>query len=171
MRIKQYISVAVLCLTAVCTANAATIFGPTDSDVNFLFGDLQGGILGLFDDGDQGYTGSHINVPVPSIVGFTGPTTSGDFIATNELAQSVLLTGSSNFILGLGVDNGAGGITWLADSAVIANGANSYTVQFNNGGSVLEVDVRVVPVPAAAWLFGSGLLGLAGMARRRRVCA
>lgn len=26
----------------------------------------------------------------------------------------------------------------------------------------------VVPVPAAAWLFGSGLLGLAGAARRRR---
>jgi len=26
----------------------------------------------------------------------------------------------------------------------------------------------VVPIPAAAWLFGSGLLGLAGMARRRR---
>jgi hypothetical protein len=28
-----------------------------------------------------------------------------------------------------------------------------------------------VPVPAAAWLFGSGLLGLAGTARRRRVAA
>ena len=26
----------------------------------------------------------------------------------------------------------------------------------------------VVPVPAAAWLFGSGLLGLIGMARRRK---
>ena len=26
----------------------------------------------------------------------------------------------------------------------------------------------VVPVPAAAWLFGSGLLALAGVARRRR---
>jgi hypothetical protein len=26
----------------------------------------------------------------------------------------------------------------------------------------------VVPVPAAAWLFGSGLLGLLGMARRRK---
>ena len=25
-----------------------------------------------------------------------------------------------------------------------------------------------VPVPAAAWLFGSGLLGLAGLARRNR---
>jgi len=27
--------------------------------------------------------------------------------------------------------------------------------------------VAVVPVPAAAWLFGSGLIGLAGMARRK----
>lgn len=29
-------------------------------------------------------------------------------------------------------------------------------------------DVSAVPVPAAAWLFGSGLLGLIGVARRRR---
>ena len=29
-------------------------------------------------------------------------------------------------------------------------------------------DVSAVPVPAAAWLFGSGLLGLVGMARRKK---
>lgn len=29
------------------------------------------------------------------------------------------------------------------------------------------IDVQVVPVPAAAWLFGSGLLGLIGIARRK----
>jgi len=29
----------------------------------------------------------------------------------------------------------------------------------------------VIPVPAAAWLFGSGLLGLVGVARRRKVAA
>jgi len=30
------------------------------------------------------------------------------------------------------------------------------------------IDVNIVPVPAAAWLFGSGLLGLAGVARRKK---
>ena len=43
-------------------------------------------------------------------------------------------------------------------------------------GSELEFDkiyletltVTAVPVPAAAWLFGSGLMGLAGVARKRR---
>jgi hypothetical protein len=28
--------------------------------------------------------------------------------------------------------------------------------------------LEVVPLPAGAWLFGSGLLGLAGLARRRK---
>ena len=32
----------------------------------------------------------------------------------------------------------------------------------------LTVTVAPVPIPAAAWLFGSGLLGLIGVARRRR---
>ncbi|BAZ94310.1 ornithine/acetylornithine aminotransferase [Thiohalobacter thiocyanaticus] len=30
-----------------------------------------------------------------------------------------------------------------------------------------QVEVSAVPVPAAVWLFGSGLIGLAGIARRR----
>ena len=32
----------------------------------------------------------------------------------------------------------------------------------------VTVDVSAVPVPAAAWLFGSGLIGLAGIARKRK---
>ena len=44
---------------------------------------------------------------------------------------------------------------------------------FLNGGSQVAdlSNVRafsVVPVPAAVWLFGSGLLGLVGVARRKR---
>lgn len=35
-------------------------------------------------------------------------------------------------------------------------------------GVVSAADTSVVPVPAAVWLFGSGLVGLAGIARRRK---
>lgn len=51
----------------------------------------------------------------------------------------------------------------------------SATIEFemlvtpNNGGPFLtEVTLTLVPVPAAIWLFGSGLLGLIGMARRKQ---
>ena len=36
------------------------------------------------------------------------------------------------------------------------------------GWAVQSGDVSAVPVPAAVWLFGSGLLGLVGVARRKR---
>jgi len=36
------------------------------------------------------------------------------------------------------------------------------------GEVTVEASVSPVPVPAAVWLFGSGLLGLVGVARRRR---
>jgi len=32
----------------------------------------------------------------------------------------------------------------------------------------LQINVSAVPVPAAVWLFGSGIIGLLGIARRRR---
>lgn len=37
-----------------------------------------------------------------------------------------------------------------------------------NGNLVAIADLSAVPVPAAAWLFGSGLLGLMGVARRKK---
>lgn len=40
---------------------------------------------------------------------------------------------------------------------------NPVAVSYNNA----SVDISAVPVPAAVWLFGSGLVGLAGIARRR----
>lgn len=38
-----------------------------------------------------------------------------------------------------------------------------------SGNSMYVTAVSTVPVPAAAWLFGSGLLGLIGVARRKRM--
>ncbi|HYQ73071.1 MAG TPA: VPLPA-CTERM sorting domain-containing protein, partial [Gammaproteobacteria bacterium] len=37
-----------------------------------------------------------------------------------------------------------------------------------NMDTIIDNITAVVPVPAAVWLFGSGLLGLAGVARRRK---
>ena len=44
---------------------------------------------------------------------------------------------------------------------IYPNGYSSAKVWFDN------VTVSAVPVPAAAWLFGSGLIGLVGVARRK----
>ena len=51
-----------------------------------------------------------------------------------------------------------------------------YLAAFDNSGQLARTDMSVivgagptvVPVPAAVWLFGSGLLGLAGVARRKK---
>ena len=45
----------------------------------------------------------------------------------------------------------------------------SDSVNFQNvSGTECAFDTSAVPVPAAVWLFGSGLLGLIGMARRKK---
>jgi len=159
----------VISVLTVGKVNAATIFAPTDGDVNFLLGDLLGGQLAIFDDEDQTYLGSSLGVSIGDVVGFAGPNGIGDYTATNtSTALAMNLTGSDNFILGFSDD---GGVSWMADSAVVALGANAYSVTFGTGANVIEVDVQIVPVPAAVWLFGSGLLGLVGVARRKALVA
>lgn len=51
--------------------------------------------------------------------------------------------------------------TLLGDQAMIQKKAIGSEI-------TVSVDTTLVPVPAAVWLFGSGLLGLAGMARRKK---
>ena len=42
-------------------------------------------------------------------------------------------------------------------------------IHFGVDGGLAFVPAATVPVPAAVWLFGSGLLGLIGMARRKKI--
>ena len=162
-----YALMGVVSILTIARVDAATVFVPTDGDVNFLFGDLAGGVLAMFDDSDQSYAGLSLNVQLGDVVGISGLNGSGNHTATNATTNGILtLTGSDNFILGLNV----GGI-WFAVSSVVAVGANRYTVFFENGASVLLVDVQIipaVPLPAAVWLFSSGMLGLVGGAVRRK---
>ena len=44
-------------------------------------------------------------------------------------------------------------------------GINEWFAENNSGA--FQVTIEPVPVPAAVWLFGSGLIGLIGIARRK----
>lgn len=66
-----------------------------------------------------------------------------------------------------GITNGM--IAWGEDR--FNNDAAHETLKNSHGGInvyVRAASVSTVPVPAAAWLFGSGLLGLVGVARRKK---
>ena len=81
-------------------------------------------------------------------------------------------------ISSLGVYNPNGGLAGdpvIQDTVTFTfNGASGLlvsdisNVSFQYGTDFAESNIPGVPVPAALWLFGSGLLGLAGVARRRR---
>jgi len=46
--------------------------------------------------------------------------------------------------------------------------ASGQSFEYGYTESTQTVSAAVVPIPAAVWLFGSGLLGLVGMARRKK---
>ena len=56
---------------------------------------------------------------------------------------------------------------------IFLNWTANQSAPYNVGQTIINfeptaIDTGVVPVPAAVWLFGSGLLGLVGMARRKK---
>jgi hypothetical protein len=42
------------------------------------------------------------------------------------------------------------------------------SIDIGSGNSLTVLSVNPVPVPAAVWLFGSGLIGLIGIVRRKK---
>ena len=159
-----------IALLASGTANASTVLSATDGDVNFLFAPLPSGVtMYMFDDDDNNNfatAGNSLLVPIPSTVGISGPQ-SGDYLASNSNGNLTLTT-APNFVMAV-FDTNLGGGTWVGDSNPVYYGnGNSAQLTFNLSGGVLVVDVQAIPVPAAVWLFGSGLLGLIGIARRKK---
>lgn len=89
----------------------------------------------------------------------------------NELANNVFDSDAN-----LTVDWGFGTIDLLVDAGMVGQlvqiGFNNTATDWAPSGVVYDnlnfAEVSAVPVPAAVWLFGSGLLGLVGVARRRK---
>lgn len=175
MKISHLASVVVLGMAS-AAVNAATVWAPTNVDTdflqfNFLGISTNGGALALFDDADFGGAA----LVIGSAGGQVTFTASGaDFNATFSGGGSITLTGGASFTLGVSWD---GGLSWFGDSSYALSGGSPDTYAINFDGiktdnvpvtaTTIAVDLQPVPVPAAMWLFGSGLLGLVGVARRR----
>jgi hypothetical protein len=95
----------------------------------------------------------------------TGPgSISGLYVGSWDGLSGLQAIGQLNFTLGTGVSNSIISL----DAAAIGGSWSSYDIgDFTNTYEGAIINPSAVPVPAALWLFGSGLLGLVGVARRR----
>ena len=166
-----------------------TVWAPTSNqDVDLLqfnFDGLttNGGALFMFDEADFG--GNALKIGADG--GHVTFTASGsDWIAqvfdVNNASDgtTITLSGDNHFVLGMKwVDSTFPGSVngYFPDSGwALESTPDTYLITFDGfkgaedpiTGSTVAVDVQVVPVPAAVWLFGSGLIGLVGVARRKR---
>lgn len=166
------VSVALVVGLVSTYANAATVFWePTNADANFSYSTVAGYDLGLFDVDDFDNLRANalmLNVDASVDTISITATTSGNFTATSSVTNnSITLFNDNQFVLAI-----TDGIDWFEPLFwfEVAPNSNIYDITFSNG-SVLSIDATptVVPVPAAVWLFGSGLLGLVGIARRKKV--
>jgi hypothetical protein len=170
------------------SAEAATIWAPTNEDTDFIqlnFGgpgpgsgiSTNGGTLALFDD-DTGFAGPALEIGQDG--GHVVFSDNGDgswgaevFDVTNTSGGSITLSNDANFVLGISWN---GGVNYFGDAgSSIQSSPDTYLIAFDGifqgrriSGSTLAVDLAPIPLPASVWLLGSGLIGLAGVARRKK---
>ncbi len=140
------------------TAASATVWQPTDGDINAILVN-GGGSLALFDNADTGYR-------APLAV------TGGDAISISESggawtaangAAAIDLGDSDAFRLA-----SSDGASWFEAVVEVSAGTHAYQLAFQSPLIATIVDLQPIPLPGAALLFGSAALGLGVIARRRR---
>ena len=163
---------SILLMVFANTASASIIWEPdvpTNLTVNTL--NLSGWDLGLFDDAYPLVdAGALLLTGISSEVAFINNGTSPDWVALNlSTGQDIILQDGNQFILA--ITDGTANTWYEATSAwLLAPNTTNYEVTFSNGVTgvfTFDATPTVVPVPAAAWLFGSGLIGLVAVARRK----
>lgn len=139
--------------------------------------------FGLSGDAPQVNARGLLAVTSNSAIDVTGVSdaSAGFNFRSEDLFQTGILTGDTN---GAGLDWDINSNVdldsytgWGVDSSVTATLENHLSAWSFDTGELASIDkksmsisittVSTVPVPAAAWLFGSGLLSLIGIARRK----
>ncbi len=182
MKLKKTFLAGAICVAA-SSAQASTILQPNSNDVHFdtntnnydisIFNKADT----AFDNGLDVILGDIGRGNFGGVISFTG--SQGTFTATNSIGSTLDLGLTNEFIVAIDADETPLARNWIADSNATYYTIGDLTVleyQFFSTSEFLNVTLEVgaydanlsqVPVPAAAWLFASGMLGLAGVARRR----
>jgi hypothetical protein len=134
------------------TQMQTTVLSSMDLFINGLQAEETGGQLV--------FTGKESGTVQYGAGGNSAPSNYGMFGRVDSGAMGSTLT-----MFGFTGNNGTGNVeSYVLDSVTV--GTNGTVTFVGNGGAPPPV-----PIPAAVWLFGSGVLGLVGVSRRRKLAA
>lgn len=163
---------------AACAANANFVDGPEgigdlvwlDADMN---GIQNGGEVGL-----AGVTVNLLNGDTGAVIGSQSTDAFGNYMFYFDILNLGVSSFNIEFVLPVGylfTTQDVGGDDNIDSDANPVTGISGPILGLDYGPGVVRNDVDAgmylapVPVPAAVWLFGSGLLGLIGIAKRKTI--
>ncbi len=173
-------AVAVVGTGTLDTVTGQIVLGPIDIETNVTSGSY--GYVGWSQQFNGSFSGNTYNMTSATVLGgslvcedVTTSSCTGSTPAPLALRPPQTYPDPSEDEFGDPVPGGPLTLTSLVFSSLATGGTGEYRFEDDVAPAYLDTvinftignEISEVPVPAAAWLFGSGLLGLAGIGRKR----